>query len=84
MWLIRRPLCSFAVREDKRRLDPTTGKKEKQSVHPNALTPSYLQLRASEVTPELLAANLMAETQEQFQIETPLLWQLLSKFQLDL
>ena len=59
----------FAVREDKRRLDPTTGKKEKQSVHPNALTPSYLQLRASEVTPELLASNLMAETQKQFQTE---------------
>src|ERR1700722_1756147 len=36
----------FAVREDTRRLDPTTKKKEKQSVRPNAMIPSYLQLRA--------------------------------------
>jgi len=59
----------FAVREDTRRLDPTTGNKVNQNINPNALVPSYLQLRASEVTPELLAANLIAETQKQFQSE---------------
>jgi hypothetical protein len=61
----------FAVREDTRRLDPSTRTKQRQDIsNPNVLlVPSYLQLRASEVTPELLAANIMAETQKQFQTE---------------
>ena len=59
----------FAVREDSRSIDPNTGKRERQDVNPDALIPSYLQLKALEVTPELLASNLMSETQAKFETE---------------
>ena len=53
IWFIRRLLCRFAVREDTRRLDRTTGK-EKQNVRPNATVSSYSQLWALDVTPKFL------------------------------
>jgi hypothetical protein len=62
----------YGTRSDLRRRDPAPGMRGR------VRTKSYLQIEASEVTPEFLASNVVEDVTAQFQENTPLLWHLLS------
>jgi hypothetical protein len=61
----------YGTRSDPRRCDQAAGKRDKAKTKP-----SYLQIEASEVTPEFLASNVVEDVTVQFQKNTPLLWYL--------
>ena len=63
----------FGTRNDTRRRKPGTNMKNKSQYQP-----AYLQLQASEVTPEFLSSNVVSDLTSQFRDNTPLLWHLLS------
>lgn len=63
----------FGTRSDPRRMDPVTRKKDKSKREP-----AYLQLEASEVTPEFLASNVIGDVTSQFKEHMPHLWYILS------